>query len=81
MKKMKYIIGGGLDTAVVFDELLNHVDVARSLFGIENVTAAGFCFMEGSRWLVYGESVSLRIKAQPKDEATLNRSLLGVYNE
>ncbi len=72
---MKYIIfDDGLETAVVFDELLTHADIA----GRRAVKFAGFCRLNSSpswpRWETYGESVSLKKSSGPKDDAIITNS-------
>jgi hypothetical protein len=72
--KSKYVITD--NGPVVFSEMMQHADVARAL-GSE-VYGAGFCYIDDNRYVCYGESISLKMKADPeKDSAKLNR-LLGV---
>ena len=73
--KSKYVI---LDSGpIVFSEMLQHADVARAL-GTE-VYGAGFCCIVDDKYVCYGESISLKMKADPeKDSAKLNR-FLGDY--
>lgn len=50
MSRMKYIIGGRLQHAIVFDEILTHRDVARAIFHDQEITGAGFCHIDGDRF-------------------------------
>lgn len=78
MPRMKYIIGGRLQHAIVFDEILTHRDVARAVFHNQEITGAGFCYIDEGRFFAYGESISLKVKSGPNDSKILNKSLLGV---
>ena len=65
---MKYIIfDDGLDTAIVFDELLTHKDIA----GGRAVKSAGFCRLNSVPswpvWDAYGESISLGKRSMAGD--------------
>lgn len=69
-KTMKYLILSehDLPVAVLFDELLNHREVA----GQKKVLGAGYCNRTGQVW---GQSVSLGIKAKKEDELIILKSL------
>lgn len=76
---MKYIIviDNGLEKAIIFDELLTHLTVARGF----NVISAGFCSIGASndkemKVQVYGESVTLDMRSR-KEDATLIEEALG----
>ena len=63
-KPVKYIVvkaAGGMECAVLFDELLTHAEVA----GVgRKVVSAGFCDAAGR---VFGKSGSLRKRCRKKD--------------
>jgi hypothetical protein len=83
--KAKYIIGGWLEAPIVFPEIIQHADMARSLGWIgddKRVVGAGFVRIQDDGYIVYGESVSLQVKSRgAEDERILNKYLGGRYEE
>ena len=67
---MKYFIteNCGIEVAVIFSELLQHVNVAAN----QEILSAGFCDMEGNTW---GKSVSLGTKPRPEDKQVIIDSI------
>lgn len=67
---MKYIIVNSLGTklAIIFDEILEHKEVA----GNYQVISAGFCDKDGNVW---GQSLSLSMKSKPKDSELIRESI------
>jgi hypothetical protein len=74
MREIKYIVGhfkGGnlvVPSAVMFGSEIPHSQFAI-LF--DKILGAGFCVIESNKAKVYGESYTLKVKAQPKDVVTL----------
>jgi hypothetical protein len=83
MNKAKYIVfavgpgEGGFDTPVVFNEVLGHDEVARSLTRVDKVKGAGFCYINSEgRFTCYGRSHTLdRESRKEVDAQVLNRCL------
>lgn len=72
--KSKYIIiqRSGIEVPVVFSEHLIHEEVA----GKSKVKSAGFCQLDAAgKWVVGGNSVSLKLNARPEDAEILNTHL------
>lgn len=81
---MKYLIVRsefGVETAILFDEILNHKDVA----GDQAVVSAGFVQVAGTsnKWggvihetFCYGESGALQKVARPEDTAIVERAMV-----
>jgi hypothetical protein len=72
--KSKYIIlkCSGLEVPLVFSPMLIHADVARG----KKVRSAGFCELgPDGRWVVGGDSTSLKLSSRPQDAAILNTHL------
>lgn len=67
---MKYIIVESfeLPLAILFDEILNHSDIAKG----QKVVSAGKCGMDG---VAYGSSVSLKLNARPEDSRIIRDSM------
>lgn len=67
---MKYIIVNSLNTelAIIFDEILEHKEVA----GNYKVISAGFCNKDGNVW---GQSSSLIMKSKPEDSKLIRESM------
>ena len=80
---MKYIVvkERGCEVAILFDELLDHADVARGL----DVVSAGFCQVAGTedRWggtnqstYCHGQSITLGLEARVmEDELAVYRAV------
>jgi hypothetical protein len=68
---MKYIIviKHDIEMAVIFDEILQHSDVAVA-FG--NVVSAGMCSASGN---AYGKSISLKLESRPEDSDIVKASM------
>jgi hypothetical protein len=72
MSQVKYVIVEvmGLETAIVFSDLIEHSDIGQGM----NVVAAGFCniFNDGNRDELdvdcFGRSASLKIKSRGYDD-------------
>lgn len=80
----KYIIGNicGLETAVVFSELLKHSDVARGAFGSAGCVSAGFCYVNpNGRITVYGKSDSLNLSSRAEVDNLVIEQTLGITVE
>lgn len=76
MSNLKYVVinNGGLagETMFVFPSYMNHADVAQRL---GDAVSAGFIGRnDGTRsgFYVYGESVSLKMKARDEDQVLLD---------
>jgi hypothetical protein len=72
--KSKYIIiqRCGVDLPLVFSERLIHEEVA----GRNRVKSAGYCELDATgRWVVGGDSLSLKLCAKPEDAEILNAHL------
>lgn len=93
--RSKYIIidTGSYALPVVFSELATHADVARAL-GAQDILGAGFCYIQvceikyndndtgqEPRYVCYGESVSLKVKSRPEEDARILNKYLGVVHE
>lgn len=78
MRIAKYIVWDGCGKqAVVFDDLINHSDMARAL-GMEKVLGAGFCYLDDGAFHSYGKSISLNIHSRGQDDdKILNEKLSG----
>lgn len=85
LNKIKYIIvdNDGIESAIVFPDILVHRDVAR-IHSVSQgiiVRRAGFCRIKHpedsyrkSEWKAFGESISLKKKSDPVlDSYILNR--------
>lgn len=75
--RSKYIVitQGKVELPIVFSELMQHIDVARSL-GCR-VVGAGFCEIQDNQYVCYGESISLEIESRLlEDDVVLNRMLI-----
>lgn len=85
MWKAKYIIGGYNQEPIVFPETITHSDMARNMGWVGEdrcVVGAGFVYVKGDQYKVYGESVSLRVKSRGEtDEQILNKYLGGRYEK
>lgn len=70
----KYVVGmiGGFEAAIVIPETVTHSDV-RCIF--DEVLSAGFCHYSSDKVVVYGESVSLRVKSRPEDARFVGRAM------
>lgn len=81
--KTKYVVGVPkgmcceLHTAVVFNELLQHKDVAEGCFIPGSVISAGFCQLgSGGEVYVYGESTTLDLRPRHgHDEKLIKQTL------
>lgn len=79
-QKSKYVVGEvyasitSMKVAVVFPETMMHSDVA-SVFISGTITSAGFCHCDDYGVVIYGESTSLKIKAQASDEELVGRAM------
>jgi hypothetical protein len=81
MKKLKYVTGqvdtrlATIKTAVVFNEKLDHSEVAK-LFA--RVSSAGFCEIISTerKVICYGESFTLKTKSIPEVDNLILTSLL-----
>lgn len=84
MAQFKYITDGYI--AVVFSETESHADVARRMFPEGSVKSAGFgrlnACLDGFAIdvSVYGESTTLKLQSQERDE-WLVRCALGLYGD
>lgn len=79
--KTKYIIGRvcGLETAIVFTELLKHSDVARGAFGGTPCVSAGFCYInDAGRAVAYGKSDSLGLNSREGVDNLIIEETLGI---
>ena len=76
--KLKYIIveDGGLELAVVFNEILTHADVGAK-YGRNNIVGAGFVETDSKYWACYGESVSLDIKSRCSTDSRILAKTFG----
>lgn len=78
-RKSKYIIvdrellGGFAAEPYIFSDLVQHQDLANVIPG--RIVSAGFCRIVEGRYVCYGESVSLKLKAQEEDSEILNTYL------
>jgi hypothetical protein len=83
MFKAKYIIGGRLQSPIVFPETINHAEMARNCgWSKEDIIGAGFVYIRDYQYFTYGESVSLRVKSRGnEDSEILNRYLGGLVDE
>ena len=75
--KAKYIISEtGLP--MVFSELQTHADVARAVFGGNQIVGAGFVHVNSEgEYVCYGESVSLRVKSRNEEDSKILNTMLG----
>jgi hypothetical protein len=71
---MKYIILdlNGIEASIIFDELLQHIDVAKGVMAKGKVVAAGFC--NAGQTEVWGKSVSLGIGNRGIDDVCVFES-------
>jgi hypothetical protein len=69
---MKYVIveTAGIETAIVFSELLKHTDVVMPRQAI----SAGFCSYDDGKVNVWGKSVSLDKFSRPEDSQIIEDS-------
>lgn len=79
MFKAKYIISKH-QVPVVFSEVLTHADVARLLFRQQDILGAGFCYVKDDKYHCYGESISLGVKSNGQEDATILNRYLGCSN-
>lgn len=75
--KAKYVIIGHMQVPVVFSDLLGHDEIAHG----QPVVGAGFCYIRDSRYVCYGESVSLKVKSRGDADALILNKLLGCLHE
>lgn len=71
-RKTKYIVAvvDGKELPFVFPNLINHIDMARSLPGLAK--SAGFCRIDNDgMWEAYGRSESLRLDSRPSQDSDL----------
>lgn len=84
MAQFKYITNGHI--AIVFSEAESHADVARRMFPEGSVKSAGFGRIaatldgDGVDVIVYGESTTLKLQSQERDD-WLVRCALGLYGD
>lgn len=80
MDTCKYIVyedsDYGVEVIALFSPMTQHLDFARKL-GVKP-TSAGFMRMSASRPHCYGDSFSLKLKANPERDERLARRMLGI---
>ncbi len=76
--KFKYVVGiiSGYKAAIVFPDYVVHADAARC-FEPGTVKSAGFFVYSDSEVIPYGESISLRVKSNPEEDARLIGEAIG----
>jgi hypothetical protein len=74
--KAKYLIikKEEMEVAVIFSSFLSHDAV--DMTGQTGVQSAGYCEMSpAGKWVVSGQSVSLKLNSRPQDAEILNKQL------
>lgn len=81
MKQMKYIVvdNGMYDTPIIFDEATEHSAMLSNVAG--TLVSAGFVSFSKEGLQCFGKSVSLDIKARPKEDSALINRLIGAVEE
>lgn len=75
----KYVVGSvnGIKEALCFSELMNHADVLNVFHGYP--TSAGFFEVNNDGTIcVWGESIGLKLKAEPASDSALIAKALGL---
>jgi len=75
--KLKYIRVEvrGCETLILFQEFVQHIEMAKKFGGATNVLSAGFCSIQDEKASCYGKSESLKKEADPTDTRMLQRML------
>ena len=63
---MKYVKIGDYDSIVIFPEIVEH-----STFKYLSPSSAGFCYISEDRIVCFGESISLKLKSEEKEDTML----------
>ena len=74
--KSKYIIVemDGMEVPIIFSPFLSHEDAVMA--GKNKIQSAGYCEPDASgKWIVSGQSVTLKLNARPLDAEILNAQL------
>lgn len=75
--KTKYVTGivSGYKAAILFPEYVVHAEAAACFQG--RILGAGFYYYTDDEVIVYGESISLRVKSNPEEDTKLVAEALG----
>jgi len=64
MEKMKYVKVGNYNSIIIFPQIIGH-DTFKHL----NPKTAGFCYISNEKVDCFGESYSLKLKADEKEDS------------
>ncbi len=78
---MKYIVvdNGLWDAPVIFDEGIQHFEMASNIHG--EVISAGFVRFTPNGLECYGESISLGLQSAPEIDSKMINKMLGVSDD
>lgn len=85
---MKYIVirEGWLETAIIFDEMINHYEMAQKVLGPivcdpkilrQKIVGAGFVTLTSDGLMCYGRSVTMEITSRGEVDSDLLNKRLG----
>ena len=71
MAKAKYVTGviGDCRAAILFPDYVTHADAAACFQG--SILGGGFYHYTDDEVIVYGESISLKVRSNPEEDAVL----------
>jgi hypothetical protein len=74
MKYVRFVSEFGVDSIIIFSNLMNHAQTVRGIRHTE-VISAGFVFFSEGAFICYGRSESLDVNSRTEDSDMLTKQM------